>query len=166
MARALSRDKEELRLYILMARDVLQAVAQFCHRRLEEVGVRGNPGKAGYYFMPDFSVIRSELRRAGIVTGQEMCDDMLARAGVALMPSEAFLLSPEDLSVRSVKCQQSELKEMFRFCYVIFDGEACMAELRGRSDRRVDEVFVRTFCPDIVRGVERLCQWVTYWRSQ
>ena len=41
-----------------------------------------------------------------------------------------------------------------------------MAELRGRSDRRVDEVFVRTFCPDIVRGVERLCQWVTYWRSQ
>ena len=74
----------------------------------------GNPGKAGYYFMPDFSVIRSELRRAGIVTGQEMCDDMLARAGVALMPSEAFLLSPADLSVRSVKrvSQQSELKDV------------------------------------------------------
>lgn len=100
MARALASDKEELRQYIMMARALLEAVAQFCHRKLEEVGVTGAPGLAGYYFMPDFSIISPSLRRAGIRTGQEMCDDMLSRAGVALMPSEAFLLSQEDLSVR------------------------------------------------------------------
>ena len=50
--------------------------------------------------MPDFSVIGDKMRLAGIRTGQDMCDDMLTRAGVALMPSSSFLLSPEDLHVR------------------------------------------------------------------
>ena len=100
VARALREDKEDLRRYVVMARSVLQAVAQFCHTRLGQVGVISHPGRAGYYFMPDFSVIRAELSQAGITTGQQMCDDMLARAGVALMPSSAFLLSPQDLSVR------------------------------------------------------------------
>ena len=84
----------------MQARAVLQAVAEFCQQNLEEVGVPGCQGRAGYYFIPDFSVLRESLGRAGILTGQEMCDDMLARAGVALMPSSAFLLSPQDLSVR------------------------------------------------------------------
>ena len=100
VARALREDKAELRSYVMMARAVLQAVAQFCHLTLHQVGVTSHQGRAGYYFIPDFSVIRSSLSKAGITTGQEMCDDMLARAGVALMPSSAFLLSRQDLSVR------------------------------------------------------------------
>ena len=100
VARALREDKAELRSYVMMARAVLQAVAKFCHHSLEQVGVTSHQGRAGYYFIPDFSVIRSSLSKAGITTGQEMCDDMLARAGVALMPSSAFLLSRQDLSVR------------------------------------------------------------------
>ena len=100
VARALREDKAELRRYVMTARSVLQGVASFCHRRLQEVGVGSHQGRAGYYFIPDFSVLRSQLSQAGITTGQQMCDDMLARAGVALMPSSAFLLSPQDLSVR------------------------------------------------------------------
>ena len=111
----------------------------------------GNVGEAGYYFMPDFSVIRDNMARGGITSGQEMCDDMLERAGVALMPSSSFLLSADDLHVR--------------FCYVIFDGAKCMAELRRRNTTEVDEEFVKTFCPDIVRGVEKLCDWVNYWKN-
>ena len=64
------------------------------------MGVTGHVGEAGYYFMPDFSVIRDNMKQAGMMTGQDMCDDMLTRAGVALMPSSSFLLSPEDLHVR------------------------------------------------------------------
>lgn len=40
------------------------------------------------------------MRVAGINTGQQMCDDMLSRANVALMPSSSFLLSEDDLHVR------------------------------------------------------------------
>ena len=42
--------------------------------------VTGNVGQAGYYFMPDFSVIRGKLEAGGILNGQQMCDDMLSRS--------------------------------------------------------------------------------------
>ena len=54
---------------------------------------------------------------------------------------------------------------LFRFCYVIFDGGECMAELTRRGNLTVDETFLRDFCPDLVRGVEKLCQWVNFWKS-
>ena len=54
---------------------------------------------------------------------------------------------------------------LFRFCYVIFDGGECMAELTRRGNLTVDEAFLRDFCPDLVTGVEKLCQWVTFWKS-
>ena len=41
------------------------------------MGVTGHVGEAGYYFMPDFSIIRDKMLQAGIKTGQQMCDDML-----------------------------------------------------------------------------------------
>ena len=54
----------------------------------------------------------------------------------------------------------------FRFCYVIFDGGECLAELSRRGDTTVDENFLRDFCPDLVAGVEKLCQWVTDWKTR
>ena len=42
--------------------------------------VTGNVGQAGYYFMPDFSVIQGKLEARGILNGQQMCDDMLSRS--------------------------------------------------------------------------------------
>ena len=103
--------------------------------QLASVGVEGHVGKAGYYFMPDFEILRpalalrwtlkglsqiGELYFRGITTGQGMCDLMLQEAKVmvtkstrntksqvALMPSSSFLLKPTDLTTR--------------FCYVNFE---------------------------------------------
>jgi len=55
------RDGEELRSYVIGQRKVLAAVASFCQTQLAAVGVDGHIGKAGYYFMPDFEVIRPML---------------------------------------------------------------------------------------------------------
>ena len=60
----------------------------------------------------------------------------------------------------------SDLTDLSRFCYVIFDGGSCMAEMTRTGRQKVDETFVRTFCPDLVQGLERLCQWVNYWKTQ
>jgi len=153
VARALKQDKEELQKYIIGARTVLHAVANYCQTQLESVGVEGHVGKAGYYFMPDFSNIRSEMANAGIKTGQAMCDEMLKSANVALMPSSSFLLSEDDLSVR--------------FCYVIFDGAKCMKELDVLGDNNIiGDDFVEKFCPELVRGVQNICEWVNRWKKQ
>ena len=53
-----------------------------------------------------------------------------------------------------------------RFCYVIFDGNTCMEELKKRNDFVVDQEFVEKFCPDIVKGIDKLCQWVLYWKNK
>jgi len=153
VARALRHDKEELTKYMIAQRRILQAVARYCQSQLECVGVEGHVGKAGYYFMPDFSNIRSELAEAGITTGQAMCDDMLKHAKVALMPSSSFLLEEDDLSVR--------------FCYVIFDGTKCMQEFQNLGDPKVlGDDFVEKFCPELVKGVQHLCEWVRKWKKQ
>ena len=41
-----------------------------------------------------------------------------------------------------------------------------MAEMSRTGRKEVDETFVRKFCPDLLQGVERLCQWVNYWKTQ
>lgn len=153
VARALKQDKEELRRYMTAQRTILGAVASYCQAQLAAVGVEGHVGKAGYYFMPDFSTIRSEMAEAGITTGQEMCDNMLKSANVALMPSSSFLLSKDDLAVR--------------FCYVIFDGAKCIEEFDVLGNPKVlEDDFVEKFCPELVKGVQNLCEWVKNWQKQ
>jgi len=148
VARAILRDGEELRSYVIGQRKVLAAVASYCQSQLAAVGVDGHIGKAGYYFMPDFEVIRPMLAARGITTGQGMCDLMLQEAKVALMPSSSFLLSPTDLTTR--------------FCYVNFEGAACLQELaRKGQDFCPGDDFVRQFCPDLVDGVASLVAWVS-----
>lgn len=152
VARALKHDKEELRLYMTAQRTILGAVARYCQAQLAAVGVEGHVGKAGYYFMPDFSNIRSEMAAAGIKTGQAMCDNILKYANVALMPSSSYLLSEDDLAVR--------------FCYVIFDGAKCIEEFDALGNPTVlEDDFVEKFCPELVKGVQNLCEWVKNWKK-
>ena len=153
VARALRQDKEELRKVMMGQRVILAAVARYCQTQLAGVGVCGQVGMAGYYFMPDFSCVRDSMARAGITTGQAMCDHMLAQARVALMPSSSFLLSETDLTVR--------------FCYVIFDGRRCLQEYQALGEPAcLGDHFVEQFCPELVRGVSSLCHWVKQWDKQ
>ena len=41
-----------------------------------------------------------------------------------------------------------------------------MEELKKRKDFVVDQEFVEKFCPDIVKGIDKLCQWVLYWKNK
>ena len=53
-------------------------------RELNEVGVTGTKGEAGYYFMPDFGPLRTKLNARGIFTGRQMIAAMLAEPKVAV----------------------------------------------------------------------------------
>jgi len=154
VARAMEQDKESLKEYIMSVRAVLKCVAGYCHDRLGSVGVTGNIAKGAYYFMPDFSAVRDDLAAAGAVTGQQMCDLMLKQANVALMPSSSFLLGEDDLHVR--------------FCFVNFDGDRCLAELKSRGGWKnyiPDSKFVEELCPDLCQGLESICVWVQKLRA-
>ena len=40
-----------------------------------------------------------------------------------------------------------------------------MEELKKRGTLNADEDFLKEFCPDIVKGMEKLCGWVDFWKN-
>lgn len=54
------------------------------NRQLSSVGVTGVKSQAGYYYMPDFEVVRAGLKKRGITTNEQMVQAMLEEAGVAV----------------------------------------------------------------------------------
>lgn len=40
-----------------------------------------------------------------------------------------------------------------------------MEELKKRENFDVDQDFVNEFCPDIVKGMDKLCGWVNWWKD-
>ena len=40
-----------------------------------------------------------------------------------------------------------------------------MEELKKRGTFDVDQDFLKENCPDIVKGMDKLCGWVDWWKS-
>ena len=53
-------------------------------RTLRKVGVTSAPSEAGYYIFPDFEVCRNALKQRGIITGYDMCRDIMEKKNVAV----------------------------------------------------------------------------------
>lgn len=72
----------------------------------------------------------------------------------------AFLRPPQVMSSHPFLRPASELTT--RFCFVCFDGSVALQALRMQLDYSspLSEEFVREHCQAVVRGVEKLKQWV------
>ena len=73
-----------------------------------------------------------------------MCNDILVKTGVALLPGADFGLPPE--------------KMIARLSFTDFDGKKFMQNLKNNA--KVDENLLRKFAPKIVEGTKRLKGWV------
>ena len=58
------------------------------YSQLAEVGVTGFKSEAGFYFMPDFEILRNDLKKRGIHDGEAMTAAILEETNVAV----SFLL--------------------------------------------------------------------------
>ena len=74
----------------------------------------------------------------------EMCDDILNKTGVALLPGSDFGLLPE--------------KMIARLSFTDFDGEKFMQNIEVNT--KIDETLLSEFAPKIVNGTKRLKGWV------
>ena len=73
-----------------------------------------------------------------------MCDDILNKTGVALLPGSDFGLLPEKMIVR--------------LSFTDFDGVEFMKNIKINT--KIDETFLNEFAPRIVNGTKRLKEWV------
>jgi aspartate aminotransferase len=139
----------EIEAYLARTRRILKSLMSYSWRQLQQAGGRLCKPKGGFYVFPCFDELRQSLSRdRGIDTSPALCWQLLQDTGVAMLPGSAFGRSPRELALR-IAC-------------VDFDGGAALkaiAKLPGTGDP--DEAFLREFCQPSLRGIERLCNWLT-----
>ena len=123
--------------YLKKARTILKGVGNYIYEILKSNNTIVNKPDGGFYLMPEFV-------NKNFSSSCEMCDDILVKTGVALLPGTDFGLQPE--------------KMIARLSFTDFDGKKFMQNLKNNT--RVDENLLRKFAPKIVEGTKRLKGWV------
>lgn len=134
----------EIEDYLARERAILGALGQWCHRRLVAAGVGCAAPAGGFYLFPDFTNCAGSLRARGIDGGEALCEQLLARKGVAILPGSEFGRPPGDLTAR--------------LAYVDFDGEAALAAYA--PGMILDEPWLRRVAPRVLTAIERIVAFV------
>ena len=122
--------------FIKKTRNILFSVGNFVYNNLKSNNVLINPPQGGFYIMPEF--LNSKFKNSG-----EMCDDILKKTGVALLPGSDFGFKPN--------------KMLTRLSYTDFDGENFLKNYDGSNN--LDDDIIKKFAPNVVEGTKRLAEW-------
>ena len=76
-------------------------------------------------------------------TSSEMCNDIIKKTGVALLPGSDFGFRPN--------------KMLARLSYTDFDGETFLKNFDGSNN--LDDDFIKKYAPNVVEGTKRLSEW-------
>ena len=123
--------------YLKKARTILKGVGNYIYEILKSNNTIVNKPDGGFYLMPEFV-------NKNFSSSCEMCNDILVKTGVALLPGTDFGLPPE--------------KMIARLSFTDFDGKKFMQNLKNNT--KVNENLLQKFAPKIVEGTKRLKGWV------
>jgi len=86
--------------------------------------------------MPEF--LNSKFK-----TSSEMCDDILNKSGVALLPGSDFGFKPNRM--------------LARLSYTDFNGEIFLKSIEG--SKKPDNETIKRYAPNVVEGIKKLVDW-------
>jgi aspartate aminotransferase len=137
----------EIETYLVQCRRILKALATYCVREMSRAGIKVQQPQGAFYLFPSFSPFREGLEERGIFTNKQLAEHILKDTGVAALPGSDF--------------GRPESRLTMRMAYVDFDGEKALAALDHMPpDAPLTDAFLRSYCSNVVEGVDRLCQWV------
>jgi len=122
--------------YINKSRNILKAVGNYVYENLKSNKVLINKPQGGFYLMPEF--LNKKFNSSA-----EMCDDILSKTGVALLPGSDFGFD------------QSRM--LARLSFTDFDGKKFMEEIE--DDTKINDTLINDLAPKIVEGVDKLKKW-------
>tara|TARA_Y100001970_G_scaffold213504_1_gene260968 strand:- start:460 stop:1695 length:1236 start_codon:yes stop_codon:yes gene_type:complete len=122
--------------YLDKTRSILFSVGNYVYNNLKSNKVLINPPQGGFYIMPEF--LNSKFK-----SSSEMCDDIIKKTGVALLPGSDFGFKPN--------------KMLTRLSYTDFDGATFLKNLDG--SKKLDDDVIKKFAPNVVEGTKRLAEW-------
>ena len=86
--------------------------------------------------MPEF--LNSKFK-----SSEEMCENILNKSGVALLPGSDFGFKDN--------------KMLARLSYTDFNGEIFLKNINGNKE--LDDKIIKKYAPNIVEGTKKLAQW-------
>jgi aspartate aminotransferase len=122
--------------YINVSRNILKAVGNYVYENLKSNKVLINKPQGGFYLMPEF--LNKKFNSSA-----EMCDDILNKTGVALLPGSDFGFDQNRM--------------LARLSFTDFDGKKFMEEIEDNTI--IDDALIYELAPKIVEGVDKLKKW-------
>ena len=122
--------------YIKHSREILKIVGSYVYENLKSNKILINKPQGGFYLMPEF--LNNKFKNSS-----EMCDDILNKTGVALLPGSDFGFKND--------------KMLARLSFTDFDGATIMKKIS--NDKSIDKNIVIELCPKIVEGTLKLKNW-------
>ena len=124
--------------YINRSKNILKAIGNYVYENLKSNKVLINKPQGGFYLMPEF--INKKFK-----SSSEMCDNILKKTGVALLPGSDFGFN--------------KTKMLARLSFTDFDGQEFIKHTQHRQT--IDKSLILKFAPKVVEGVDKLKKWST-----
>ncbi len=122
--------------FIDCSKNILKAVGNYVYENLKSNKVAISKPQGGFYLLPEFF-------NKSFSTSSEMCNDLLKKTGVALLPGSDFGFDKERM--------------LARLSFTDFDGQKFMDKVKNID--KIDKNLVLKYAPRVVEGVEKLKKW-------
>ena len=122
--------------YINNSRSILKVVGEYVYNNLKSNKINMNKPQGGFYLMPEFLIKKFS-------TSQDMCNDILEKTGVALLPGSDFGFSKERMIVR--------------LSFTDFNGQEFMNYIK--KNNKLDTSLIAKFAPKMPEGTNKLKLW-------
>ena len=141
---------EAVRPFINKTCEIYRFTGEYLYQRFIGMGLNCPKPEGSFYLFPDFDNFRDVLRRdMGILTGPNLCDTVLEKAHVAILPGSDFYLPATNLGVRVAS--------------VDYKGEEVLNVWTGPQDMtqgKISELF-----PRLVGGCDSLEHLLRFYKK-
>ena len=137
--KAYSEDHSE---FLDSSRIILKMIADYIYRELSSVGVKCQKPQGGFYMICDFSNVENITQE--INNDKTLCQKILNDIGFAMLPGSDFGLEEEKL--------------LSRIAFVDFDGSEALKLISNKNFSQENSLDI--ICPQIVKGVSLLKEWI------
>jgi len=122
--------------YLEKVKKILFSTGMYVYENLKSNTLNVAKPEGGFYLFPEFT-------KAKFLSSSEMCQDILSKTGVALLPGSDFGLENK--------------KMIARLSYTDFDGDNFLKNILGSKNLNTDDL--KKYAPNIVDGVSKLKEW-------
>ena len=122
--------------YIKSSREILKAIGNYVYENLNSNKVLINKPQGGFYLMPEF--INEKFN-----SSSEMCDDILKKTGIALLPGSDFGFNKKRM--------------LARLSFTDFEGKKLMKFYE--KNNHLNDELIKQIAPKIAEGVKKLKKW-------